>query len=398
MGPEGGDALQAAPVDGTDPGKRLVLAPVTVRHEVPLRTIATVLAVLAVLWLLAQLWTLLLSLFVALLLTAALDPPVSRLERRGVPRAASITVFVLALAGIVAGVAILVVPPLLEQGTQLAEAAPGYLERFRSFTQANPEVFTRVQAATAGSDADPQAVAARFLAAGAGLFRGISAFLIVLVMTAYLLADGERIYDWTVRYLPQRQRIRVRRALPEISRVVSGYLLGQFLTSLLFGIFAYVVLTVLGVPQPLLLAILAAVADAIPVVGVVIATIPAVLLALTVSPLTAGIVLALYLAYQQVENYLIVPRVYRGTLELHPFAVLLAVLVGAQLLGVLGVLLALPIAAAVPVIERIWGGRSSSGPAVALPVAEAGLPVPPEENGLDREAHRGGTDDRTGTG
>jgi predicted PurR-regulated permease PerM len=377
MGPEGVDTVQAAPVDGTDPGEHLVLAPVTVRHEVPLRTIATVLAVLAVLWLLAQLWTLLLSLFVALLLTAALDPPVSRLERRGVPRAVSIAVFVLALAGIVAGIAVLVVPPLLEQGTQLAEAAPGYLERFRTFTQANPEVFTRVQAATAGSDADPQAVATRFLAAGAGLFRGISAFVIVLVMTAYLLADGERIYDWTVRYLPAEQRIRVRLALPEISRVVSGYLLGQFLTSLLFGVFAYVVLSILGVPQPLLLAIVAAVADAIPVVGVVIATVPAVLLALTVSPLVAGLVLALYLAYQQVENYLIVPRVYRGTLELHPFAVLLAVLVGAQLLGVLGVLLALPIAAAVPVIERIWGGRSSTGQAVPLPVSDDGAPVPP---------------------
>jgi predicted PurR-regulated permease PerM len=378
IGPEGGDSVPVARGDGIVPGETLSPAPVTVRHELPLRTIVTVLAVLALLWLLAQLWTLLLSLFIALLLTAALDPPVTRLERRGVPRSISIAVFVLALAGIVVGVAVLVVPPLLEQGTQLAEAAPGYLERFRLFTQANPEVFTRVQAATAGSDADPQTVASRFLAAGAGLFRGISAFLIVLVMTAYLLADGERIYDWTVRYLPQAQRIRVRQALPEISRVVSGYLLGQLLTSLLFGVFAYVVLSILGVPQPLLLAIVAAVADAIPVVGVVIATVPAVLLALTVSPLVAGIVLALYLAYQQVENYLIVPRVYRGTLELHPFAVLIAVLVGAQLLGVLGVLLALPIAAAVPVIERIWGGRSSSGAAVSLPVADTGVPVPPE--------------------
>jgi predicted PurR-regulated permease PerM len=378
MGPEGADAVQAAPGDGTDPGGRLVPVPVTVRHEVPLRTVATVLAVLAVLWLLAQLWTLLLSLFVALLLTAAHDPPVSRLERRGVPRAASIAIFILAFAAVVAGGAALVVPPLVEQGTQFAEAFPGYLERLRAFTQANPEVFTRLQGAAAGSDADPQAVASRFLAAGAGLFRGISAFLIVLVMTAYLLADGERIYDWTVRYLPQGQRNRVRQALPEISRVVSGYLLGQLLTSLLFGAFAYVVLAILGVPQPLLLAILAAAADAIPVVGVAIATVPAVLLALTVSPLAAGIVLALYLAYQQVENYAIVPRVYRGTLQLHPFAVLLAVLVGAQLLGVLGVLLALPIAAAVPVVERIWGGRSSSGAAVPPPGADAGPPVRPE--------------------
>ncbi len=370
--PEGVDAMRAATGDGTERSGTLVPASITVRHELPIRTIVTVLAVIAVLWLLAQLWTLLLSLFIAFLLTAALDPPVTRLERRGVPRAASIAIFILAFAGIVAGIAVLVVPPLVEQGNELAAAFPGYLDRLRALTQANPEVFARVQGAAAGGDADPQAVASRFLAAGAGLFRGISAFLIVLVMTAYLLADGERIYDWTVRYLPQGQRVRVRQALPEISRVVSGYLLGQALTSLLFGVFTYVVLSLLGVPQPLLLAIVAAVADAIPVVGVVIATIPAVLLALTVSPPVAGIVLALYLAYQQVENYFIVPRVYRGTLELHPFAVLIAVLVGAQLLGVLGVLLALPIAAAMPAIERIWGGRSSSGPAASLPVEEHG--------------------------
>jgi predicted PurR-regulated permease PerM len=349
--------------DETAVTRPLVLAPITVRHEVPVRTIVTVVAVLAGLWLLAQLWTLLLSLFIALLLTAALDPPVTRLERRGVPRAVSIAIIILALAGIVVGAVALVVPPLIEQGTQFADAFPGYLDTVKQVTQANPEIVARLQNAVDGGQANPQAIASRFLAAGAGLFRGISAFLIVLVMTAYMLADGERIYDWTVRYLPPEQRVRVRLALPEISRVVSGYLLGQLLTSLLFGCFTYLVLRILGVPQPLLLAILAAVADAIPVVGVVIATVPAVLLALTVSLPTAGIVLALYLAYQQVENYVIVPRVYRGTLELHPFAVLLAVLVGAQLLGVLGVLLALPIAAAVPVIERIWGARSSNGPA-----------------------------------
>jgi predicted PurR-regulated permease PerM len=384
MHTEGGDvdAVRSVPVDGPEPGAPLVLAPVTVRHDVPVRTILTVAGVLAGLWLLAQLWTLLLTVFIALLLTAALDPPVSRLERRGVPRVASVAIIVLALAGLVAGALVLVVPSLVEQGTQFADALPGYLDRLQLFAYANPELIARLQGAAGGGEINPQAIASRFLAAGAGLFRGISAFLIVLVMTAYLLVDGERIYDWSVRYLPQDHRVRVRQALPEISRVVSGYLLGQVLTSLLFGGFTYVVLTVLGVPQPLLLALLAAVADAIPVVGAVIATVPAVLLALTVSPLAAGIVLALYLAYQQIENYVIVPRVYRGTLELHPFAVLLAVLVGAQLLGVLGVLLALPIAAAVPVIERIWGGRSSSGSTGAPSVPEGDERLHPETEGL----------------
>jgi len=103
-----------------------------------------------------------------------------------------------------------------------------------------------------------------------------------------------------------------------------------------------------------LLAVVAAFADAIPIAGILIATIPAVLLALTVSWQVAGLVFLLYVGYQQLENYVIVPRVYRGTLQISSFAVLVAVLVGGQLLGIVGVLLALPIAAAVPVIERIW--------------------------------------------
>lgn len=338
------------------------MSTVTVRHELPIRTVATVLSVVAGLWLLGRLWTLLLALFVALLLTAALDPPVGRLQRRGMPRAASVGIIVLALVGVLVGGGLLVVPPLVDQGNQFVEALPRYLDRVEVLARANPEISAQIRAAVGGGSADPRAIVGGFLAVGTGLFRGISAFVIVLVMTAYLLADGERVYNWTVRYLPPHQRAKVRRALPEISGVVSGYLLGQALTSLLFGVFAYAVLVALGVPQPLLLAIVAAVADAIPVAGVVIATVPAVLLALTVSVPTAAIVLVLYLAYQQVENYVIVPRVYRGTLMLHPFAVLLAVLVGAQLLGVVGVLLALPVAAAIPVVERIWGADGTGAP------------------------------------
>ena len=150
--------------------------------------------------------------------------------------------------------------------------------------------------------------------------------------------------------------------------MVGGYLLGQGLTSLLFGVFAYAVLRLLGVPQPLLLAVVAALADAVPIAGVLIATVPAVLLALTVSVPAAAGVLLLYLGYQQVENYAIVPRVYRGTLRIHGFAVLLAVLVGAQLLGILGVLLALPVAAAVPAVARVWRAAPT---AAADPAADS---------------------------
>jgi predicted PurR-regulated permease PerM len=146
----------------------------------------------------------------------------------------------------------------------------------------------------------------------------------------------------------------VRQALPEISKVVSGYLAGQVITSLLFGIFTFTVLSIAGVPQPLFLALLAGILDAVPIVGVFIATIPAFLLALTVSVPAAIAVLIAYVVYQQIENYVIVPRVYRNTLQISSFAVLIAVIIGSELLGIVGALIALPIAAAIPVVERVW--------------------------------------------
>lgn len=134
-----------------------------------------------------------------------------------------------------------------------------------------------------------------------------------------------------------------------MTKVISGYVVGQLITSALFGVFAFVTLSLLGVPQPLFLAVVAAVADAIPIAGVLIATVPAVLLALTVSPPAAGAVLVAYIAYQQVENYVIVTRADRSTLQISSFAVL----IGGTLPDVIGVLLALPAAAVVPVIEKI---------------------------------------------
>ena len=329
-------------------------ATVTTRIELPARTIARVILTLVVLWLLSRLGTILLLLFIALLLTAALDPVVSRLERRGWPRTLSVTLILVALLAGIGVLGLVLAPPLIAQGEQFYEDFPSYVDRVEELVDANPELVTRIEDLAAQGTTSPTAFLSRFAAVGANLVQGIANALILLVLTIYLLVDGERVANWSLHYLPREQRAKVRRALPEISRVVSGYVVGQVITSALFGLFAFVVLTLLDVPQPLLLALLAALLDAVPIAGILLATLPAVLLALTVSLPTAGIVLAAYVAYQQIENYLLVPWVYRGTLQISSFAVLVAVLVGGQLLGIVGVLLALPVAAAVPVIERIW--------------------------------------------
>ena len=316
-----------------------------------------VILTLVIIYLLTRLWSVLLLGIIALLVAAALDPLVRKFEKRGFKRPLAVgTVFI----GLVASLVLLlglVVPPLINDGRDFAENLPEYVDDAQSVLNQNPDIYQRLQEASQRGAADPTAIFGGFLTFSFGLIGAISNTLIIFVLAIYILVDGARIYGWMVRYLPEKQRVRLDQAIPEVSSVVSGYVAGQLLTSALFGIFTFIVLTALDVPQALFLAILAAFADAIPIAGVIIATIPAVLLAFSVSIPTALIVFVAYMIYQQIENYIIVPRVYKNTLQISSFAVLVSVLIGGELLGITGVLLALPIAAAIPVIERIWIGE-----------------------------------------
>ncbi|CAA9554342.1 MAG: hypothetical protein AVDCRST_MAG49-2062 [uncultured Thermomicrobiales bacterium] len=371
---------------------------VITRIELPWGAIVRVLLTLAVLWLARELWTILLQIVIALFFAAALDPLVTRLQQRGWPRAASVGLIFVVFIALLGGILALIVPPLIEQGERVAEDWPDYVQRAEEVFGLDAQFSDRVQRQVEdplggdgqpGAAPDAGAVAETTVTVGSTLARAISNFFITLVLTVYLLVDGERVFDWVLRYVPRRQRVKIRRSMPVISQSVSGYIVGQGITSLIFGVFTFVVLSALGVPQPLLLAVIAAFADAIPIAGVIIATVPAALLAATESIQTAAIVVVAYLIYQQVENYIIVPRIYKGTLQISSIAVLIAVLIGGQLLGITGVLLALPIAAAIPAIERIWredlaepgtpASRDGAGPAEVPRGADpsiAGQPVP----------------------
>ncbi len=346
--------VQEAPVRDKQEPERVIA-----RMELPWRTIAKVIFTIAVLLLVVRLRSIILLFVISLLLTAALNPAVAWFQKRGLKRGVAVTVVLLGLLAFFALILLILIPPIVDETGKFVDDLPDYVDHTQGLLQSRyPSLYERLRnyaeqkAQNGGIPVDVPIP--RLIAAGAGIVQGVSDTVIVFVITAYLLLDGQRIYRWLVRYLPDNQESKVRQAMPEISSVVSGYVVGQVLTSLLFGIYSFALLSILGVPQPLFLALLAAVLDAVPIVGVAIATVPTVLLALTVSIPAAIIVVVAYVLYQQVENYVIVPRVYRGTLQISSFAVLVSVIIGSELLGILGVLMALPIAAAIPVVERIW--------------------------------------------
>jgi predicted PurR-regulated permease PerM len=166
----------------------------------------------------------------------------------------------------------------------------------------------------------------------------------------YLLVDRDRMRGGLFAVVPRHYHVRLSRVMLGLETIVGGYMRGQVLTSLLMSIFTFAVLTVAGVPAAIALAFFAGLADVLPYVGALLATGPAVIAAFAKGPTTAVVVLCVLMAYQEFESRFIVPRVYGHVLRLPATVVMIALLAGGQLLGILGALLALPIAAGLRLI------------------------------------------------
>jgi predicted PurR-regulated permease PerM len=300
--------------------------------------------------LLALVWPVIVLLILSLMLVVTFNPLVRRLQSR-LTRGWAITAVVLGLIATGAGSLVLMIPPLVRQARALLVHLPQYLvgieERARQIgiplDLQGPGLDLSKRLASQG----PQILDLLGTVLG-----GVTGVLTVAVLTTYLLVDGPRVATSLFRLLPRSRRLPARQMFAEIGAQVGSYMRGQLITSVLAGLFTYVLLAACRVPEPLALAFLMAVADAVPMVGPLVATVPAVLMALTRGTPVALIVLVGYIAYQQIENHVLVPRIYGSAMSLSPSIVVIAILIGATLMGILGALLALPVAAAVPVVLR----------------------------------------------
>lgn len=325
----------------------------TVRHthEPSLRAVVGVVAAAGGVWLLLRLWPVLLLLVVALVLAAALGPPVAWLERHRLPRPVALGVLLLALLLAGVGLGVLIVPAFAGQVSDLVAAAPALQARLADIAAGIPALAGRADAIR---NAQPERLLAGLSASALGV-AGAAAQLIflgvtVVVLAFYLVADHERVQGFAFALLPRRYHLRAARVLLEMGTVVGGYVRGQALTSLLIGGVTFATLALLGVPNALALAVFVAFADLIPLVGAFLAVLPPVLAALARGPGVALTVLVVLVLYHQIESHVIIPRVYGQVLRLSPLAVLVALLVGGELLGIVGALLALPLAAGLRVL------------------------------------------------
>jgi predicted PurR-regulated permease PerM len=302
------------------------------------------LAVLAV-WMLLKIWAVVLLVIVAFIFMAALLPYVELFVRWRVPRIAAVLLVLLMLLAVIGGLFAMVVPAMVDEFERLRDDLPQDaqdLEDFLANFNVEVELSDRVQ------DIDWTSLISGRVAVDYGqrVVFGLLSAITVLVITAYLLIDAPHMKRYLYRFIPNERERDASRILHALGRVVGGYIRGQVITSAIIGVYTATVLLIVGVPNAIAFGVLAAFADIIPLIGAFIAIVPAVLGAFSESPTQALAVLIALIIYQQFEDRILVPRIYGVTLGLQPLVVLLAVLVGGELLGIPGILLALPAAAA----------------------------------------------------
>lgn len=323
------------------------------RIEIAPRSIFLVLGALAGVWLVGQLTNVLAVILVALVLAGTFEPLVARLEGLGFRRGRALITVFLGAAVALAGIVLLMVPPLLTQVLDLIERAPAKRDELiaalgdRKGTKPLVGLLRELPLDNLADHAGRT-----LIGYSTKLFVFIGYGLSTLFLAIYLLADPARAKGMVYTLVPRRHHVKTARILHELRVIVGGYMRGQLITSLSIAGFVFVLLTALGADHALAIALFAGLTDLIPFVGGYIASTPVVLAVIPQGPTTVIAVAALMLIYQEVESRILVPRVYGRVLRLPPSVVLIALLVGGTLGGILGVMLSLPIAAGIQMVIR----------------------------------------------
>jgi predicted PurR-regulated permease PerM len=328
----------------------------------PVRTILTVLVTvigaaiaLEVVWIARHVivW-ILISLFLAL----AMNPAVEFFQRKGIQRrglAAGLT-YILVLAGI-AAIGALFVPTVVHQVSEFVGKVPDYVHDVShgkgrlGFLETKYHISERIKKAVhTGGTKKALGLSGTAVSVTKGVITIVAGIVTIIFLTFFMLLEGPKWVDRFYDLLPEESQARWRKVGHDIYRTVGGYVTGNLLISLVAGVSSTIVLLILGVPFAGALGLLVAILDLIPLAGATLALIVVGSVAFIHSILAGIVVVVFFIVYQQIENHLLQPIVYGRTVQLSPLVVLIAVLIGAELAGILGALGAIPVAGAIQVI------------------------------------------------
>ncbi|MCZ0708496.1 AI-2E family transporter [Microbacterium paraoxydans] len=307
-----------------------------------------------------QLATVLVYIGVALFLALGLDPIVRFIERK-LPRPAAVAVVVIGVLLAFAGIILAIVPTLVEQIGNLIKDGPKMIEDFTNsawFQDVSGQFGGTIKDAVDGVLGFVQNpdnfldIGGGVFAVGAGIAGGLTGVTIVLILTLYFMASLRSMKRVAARFVPAYQRDTFSELLEDVSSAVGRYVIGQASLALTNGVLSLIFLTIIGAPVPALLALIAFIGSMIPLVGTLSASIIISLICLFVSPTTALIAIIYYLIYMQIEAYVLSPRIMNKAVAVPGALVVIAAVAGGALGGILGALVAIPVAASIIIIVQ----------------------------------------------
>ncbi len=367
------------------------------RSQISPRTVWTVgLNILAILGLLLMVraasgvlsWVL-----VALFLALAASPGVSWLQRRGLRRGMAVGLVFLTGLGLVVALLTTFVPMLVQQGQSLVHAAPGYIEALKHepWVQQLDERYDVIERVSAEMRQRLPGAAMPMLGVVSGVLHRLAAFITVVVLTLFFLCFGQDVFDKALLWLPPPERTYWRGLALRMYHNVGSYVAGAFCISLIGGAVTLATLLFLGVPYFVPLGLAMAMLGLIPFIGPLLGGALVVATAYASGGMRVGLIaLGVFFVYQQVENHLLQPIIQRHTLRMNPLLIALSMLVGTAFAGVLGALLALPVAGAVQVVaqDRLARRQERWHAQGMDPIVEPVPPPPREAEGENAQGPR----------
>ncbi len=332
-------------------------------------------------WLLYRFNQVVFILFIAIVIGTVIRPAVAWLHQRGLPRMAGVILVYLLLFILLAGFLLLLFPLILEQGTTISGAMPGYYQTLREWMGNSPNQlmvrlgeFLPITLPSLKPGTTQQSVEDVIASAGQALgYITLAAqfffiTIVTLMLAFYWTLDGTRIIQSFLMLVPQDRRENIRELISAMETRVGHYIIGQGILCLVIGIMALVAYLLIGLPNALVLALVAGMLEAVPMIGPLLGAVPAALVALSIGPDKLVWVIVATVVIQQLENNLLVPRVMSKAVGVNPFVTLLALFAFSSFFGIAGALMAIPMAAIIQLVLNHFVFR----PATIEPEVSAG--------------------------
>ncbi len=317
--------------------------------EISHRTIIFTLATLATSWILLKLLDVIFLIFIAFIFVSTLRSPVDFLVKRKIPRPLSIGIIYLVVIGLIILIFRVIIPPLIEQTSLLIENLPSLINQVNDILIINNISSDQISGSITGQLGN---FGSNAVTITAGFFNSIFSIMTMFVITFYSLLYWEQITNMVKSLFTGENEKRAEKLIKNLEFGLGAWVRGQITLVIIIGVITYIGLALLGVPYALPLAIVAGLSEIVPVIGPIVGAIPAILAGFTVSPIIGIATVALYFVIQQLENNLIVPTVMRRAIGINPLVTILALIIGTKLYGIMGAVLAVPVAVTIKIFAN----------------------------------------------